>query len=178
MCTDFSPACNFLRYVTLFSCDTFGFYVSWVYLEYGIQVLTRQFSNPETSTAGVLTSIVLALVMLGLGLAFRWVSDSMLFHRHARRFFADYGMPIALVATTGCAYWGLFNRSNPLTLPIGGAFQPANGRNWLVKFWELDSHWVGVAFPFGLVLWILFFFDHNVSVCALRNVSLAYQTNA
>lgn len=23
-------ACNFLRYVTLFSCDTFGFYVSWV----------------------------------------------------------------------------------------------------------------------------------------------------
>ncbi len=24
------PACNFLKYVTLFSCDTFGFYVSWV----------------------------------------------------------------------------------------------------------------------------------------------------
>lgn len=23
-------ACNFLKYVTLFSCDTFGFYVSWV----------------------------------------------------------------------------------------------------------------------------------------------------
>ncbi|VDC04592.1 unnamed protein product [Peniophora sp. CBMAI 1063] len=156
-------ACNYLRYVTLFSCDTFGFYVSWVYLEYGIQVLTRQFSNPETSTAGVLTSIVLALIMLGLGLAFRWVSDSTLFHRHARRFFADYGMPIALVATTGCAYWGLFNRSDPLTLPVGGAFKPANGRSWLVKFWQLDSHWVGVAFPFGLVLWILFFFDHNVS---------------
>lgn len=150
--------------MTLFSCDTFGFYVSWVYLEYGVQVLTRQFSNPETTTAGVLTSIVLALIMLGLGLAFRWVSESTLFHRHARRFFADYGMPIALIATTGCAYWGLFNRSDPLTLPVGGAFQPANGRSWLVKFWELDSHWVGIAFPFGLVLWILFFFDHNVSV--------------
>ena len=74
--------------------------------------------------------------------------------------------PILYRASTGLAYWGRFNASNPETLPIPllGAFQPAGGRAWLVKFWELPSKWVGIAFPFGFVLWVLFFFDHNVSV--------------
>ena len=73
-------------------------------------------------------------------------------------------MPIALVASSGVAYWGRFNAANPTTLPIGGAFDAAGGRSWLVKFWLLDWKWIGIAVPFGIALWILFFFDHNVSV--------------
>ncbi|KAH9950623.1 anion exchanging protein [Amylocystis lapponica] len=160
--------CNFLKYVTLFSCDTFGFYVSWVYLQYGVQVITRQFPstslNDSASTLdGAFVGIILALLMLVTSFVFRTLSQSAYFHRHVRRFFADYGMPIALVATSGMAYWGRFNTANPTTLPIGKAFEPANGRDWLVRFWQLDGKWVGIAFPFGFVLWVLFFFDHNVS---------------
>ncbi|KAJ7645644.1 HCO3 transporter family-domain-containing protein [Mycena polygramma] len=155
--------CNFLKYVTLFSCDTFGFYVAWVYLQYGVQVLTRQLdANPQNSP-GPLVSIILALLMLVTSFLFQYLSAQDFFHRHARRFLADYGMPIALIASSGMAYWGRFNATNPSTLPVGGAFQAAGGRDWLVKFWELDGKWVGVAFPFGFVLWVLFFFDHNVS---------------
>lgn len=62
------------------------------------------------------------------------------------------------------AYWGRFNAANPTTLPIGGAFQAAGGREWLVRFWQLEGKWVGIALPFGIILWVLFFFDHNVSV--------------
>lgn len=157
--------CNFLKYVTLFSCDTFGFYVSWVYLQYGIQVLTRQFGPTNGMEAqGVLVSIILAILMLVTAFLFRFLSQTPYFHRHVRRFLADYGMPISLVASSAMAYWGRFNFANPLTLPVGGAFQAAGGRNWVVKFWELEGKWVGIAFPFGIVLWILFFFDHNVSV--------------
>ncbi|KAF9013359.1 HCO3 transporter family-domain-containing protein [Cyathus striatus] len=147
--------CNFLKYVTLFSCDTFGFYVSWVYLQYGIQVLTRQFvpaGSPEAQ--GTLVSIILALLMLVTSFLLQSLSQTTYFHRHVRRFFADYGMPISLVAVSAMAYWGRFNVTDPITLPVGGAFQPANGRDWL---------WVGIALPFGFILWILFFFDHNVS---------------
>ncbi|KZT28841.1 hypothetical protein NEOLEDRAFT_1057566 [Neolentinus lepideus HHB14362 ss-1] len=153
--------CNFLKYVTLFSCDTFGFYVAWVYLQYGVQVVTRQFHS--SSPAAYLTSIILALLMLATSFLFQGLSRTTLFHRHVRRFFADYGMPISLVATSGMAYWGRFNSANPATLPTGGAFTPAGGREWLVRFWDLDGKWVGIAFPFGVVLWVLFFFDHNVS---------------
>ncbi|KII86632.1 hypothetical protein PLICRDRAFT_43269 [Plicaturopsis crispa FD-325 SS-3] len=153
--------CNFLKYVTLFSCDTFGFYVSWVYLQYGVQVITRQLQ--DSNTDGALVSIILAILMLVTSFVFQSLSHQTYFHRHVRRFFADYGMPISLIACSGMAYWGRFNQANPTTLPVGGAFQAAGGREWLVRFWQLDGKWVGVAFPFGIVLWILFFFDHNVS---------------
>ncbi|KAI0056306.1 hypothetical protein BV25DRAFT_1814306 [Artomyces pyxidatus] len=155
--------CNFLRYVTLFSCDTFGFYVAWVYLQYGIQVLTREFNDPSSTLPGALVSIILALLMLVTSFLFQFLSRSGLFHRHVRRFLADYGMPISLIASSAMAYWGRFNTANPLTLPVNGAFKAANGREWLVRFWELDGKWVGIAFPFGFALWVLFFFDHNVS---------------
>ena len=163
--------CNFLQYVTLFSCDTFGFYVSWVYLQYGVQVITRQFPTTGSSTDpasatldGAFVGTILALLMTVTAFLFRTLSQSAYFHRHVRRFFADYGMPIALVASSGMAYWGRFNSANPTILPTGHAFMPAGDRPWLVKFWELDGKWVGIAFPFGFALWVLFFFDHNVSV--------------
>ncbi|KZT19597.1 hypothetical protein NEOLEDRAFT_1077513 [Neolentinus lepideus HHB14362 ss-1] len=153
--------CNFLKYVTLFSCDAFGFYAGWVYLQYGVQVITRKFHS--SSPAAYLTSIILALLMVATSFLFQGLSKTTLFHRHVRRFFADYGMPISLVATSGMAYWGRFNSANPATLPTGRAFTPAGGREWLVRFWDLEGKWVGIAFPFGVMLWVLFFFDHNVS---------------
>jgi hypothetical protein len=52
-----------------------------------------------------------------------------------------------------------------MTLPTTtGSFMAINDRPWLVRFWELDAYWIGIAFPFGLILFILFYFDHNVSV--------------
>ena len=158
--------CNFLKYVTLFSCDTFGFYVSWVYLQYGVQVITRQFpaSYSGPGEEGALVGIICALLTVIIGFSLQAISQSFFFHRQVRRFFADYGMPIALVASSGVAYWGRFNTANPNALPVGGAFGAAGGRPWLVEFWLLDGKWVGIALPFGLALWVLFFFDHNVSV--------------
>lgn len=47
------------------------------------------------------------------------------------------------------------------------SFQAENARDWVVRFWQIPGKWVGIAFPFGFVLWVLFYFDHNVSVCRL-----------
>jgi hypothetical protein len=52
-----------------------------------------------------------------------------------------------------------------MTLPTTKhSFQPAGDREWLVRFWQLDGKYVGIALPFGIVLFILFYFDANVSV--------------
>ena len=160
-----APGCNFLKYVTVFSCDTFGFYVSWVYLQYGVQVITRQID--QTNQLGLLDSTILALLMLVTCFLFQALAKSTYFHRHVRQFFADYGMPVSLIAASGMAYWGYFQTAYLATLPVGSSFQAANGREWLVRFWQLDGKWVGIALPLGFVLWVLFFFDHNVSVCLL-----------
>lgn len=51
-----------------------------------------------------------------------------------------------------------------MTLPTTNhSFQPAGNREWLVRFWQLEGKYVGIAFPFGIVLFILFYFDANVS---------------
>lgn len=155
--------CNFLQYVTLFSCDTFGFYVAWTYIQYGIQVTTRQFDKSTSTPPGAYVSIILSLLMLVTAFLFKNISRSALFHRHVRRFCADYGMPLALIASSAIAYWGRFHTARPQTLPVGAAFKPANGRSWLVHFWQLEGKWVALALPFGFILWVLFFFDHNVS---------------
>ncbi|KAJ9100093.1 hypothetical protein QFC19_005773 [Naganishia cerealis] len=87
-------------------------------------------------------------------------------HRHIRRFCADYGMPITIVAASGLAYWGRFDPYvvvENMRLPTNAAFQPAGNREWLVRFWNLPGKYVGIAFPFGFVLFILFYFDANVS---------------
>ncbi|KAL7420587.1 hypothetical protein Q5752_004538 [Cryptotrichosporon argae] len=154
-----------LRYVTRFACDTFGFYVSAVYVQYGIQTVTRQFAR--SSTPAAFLGIILALVTLVLPHYFTALARSGYGNKHFRRFCADYGMPITVVAATGLAYWGRFDayvREPNMTLPTTDAsFEPANGRAWLIRFWQLDAQYVGIALPFGIVLFILFYFDANVS---------------
>ncbi|TYJ55250.1 hypothetical protein B9479_004080 [Cryptococcus floricola] len=145
-----------LKYVTQFSCDTFGFYVSAVYVQYGIQVVTRQFGQTSTPSAFLVTPHY-----------FNAVARSGYVNKHFRRFCSDYGMPITIIAMTGLAYWGRFDQyvlESDMTLPTtASSFQPAGDRPWLVRFWQLEGKWVGIAFPFGLVLFILFYFDANVS---------------
>jgi len=52
-----------------------------------------------------------------------------------------------------------------MTLPTTSrSLQPANGRAWLVRFWQLEGKYVGIALPFGFILFVLFYFDANVSV--------------
>ncbi|WVR08491.1 hypothetical protein IAU60_005546 [Kwoniella sp. DSM 27419] len=163
-----AAACNAvkgLKYVTRFSCDTFGFYVAAVYVQYGIQVVTRQFG--QTSVASAFLGIVLAILTLVLPHYFNALAGSGYVNKPFRRFCADYGMPITIIAMTGLAYWGRFDTfvlEDQMRLPTQPtSFQAANNRPWLVRFWQLEGKWVGIAFPFGIVLFILFYFDSNVS---------------
>lgn len=62
-----------------------------------------------------------------------------------------------------------------VTLPTNAvSFQAENARDWVIRFWEIPGKWVGIAFPFGFVLWVLFYFDHNVSVCPRSQVHVTY----
>ncbi|KAG8818026.1 hypothetical protein FRC17_010989 [Serendipita sp. 399] len=154
---------NFLRYLTRFACDTFGFFVAWVYLQYGVQMITRQLQHSPIDSAYV--SIILSLMVVVVAQLFNVAANSRLFHRHARRFMSDYGLPISVLAVSGCAYWGRLKGSHPATLPIGHSFEPVGGRPWLVPFWEMQGgvKWIFVALPFGFALFVLFAFDHQVS---------------
>ena len=152
-------ACNGLTYVTRFSCDTFGFYVALIYLQKGIQVLTRQWAQAGDTSAYL--SIVVALLVLISAYLCGVVGNSNLFQRYIRKFIQDYGTPLSIVFFTGFVHIGRMNSVELQTLPTGKAFFPTQDRSWFVHFWELDVADVFIAIPFAILLTILFYFDHN-----------------
>ncbi|KAI9727642.1 MAG: hypothetical protein M1828_005870 [Chrysothrix sp. TS-e1954] len=155
-----SNSCNGLKYVTRFSCDTFGFYVACVYLQKGIQVLTRQFRVGYTSAyLSIMVALLVLMVAYGCGI----IGGSKLFQRYVRKFIEDYGTPLTIIFFTGFVHIGHMRSVDLQTLPTSRAFHPTKDRGWFIHFWDIDAKNVGIAFPFAIVLTILFWFDHNVS---------------
>lgn len=151
-------SCNGLRYVTRFSCDTFGFYVAFIYLQKGVQVLTRQFAS---GAASAYLSIMVALLVLATAFACGVLGNSSLFQHYVRKFVDDYGTPLTIVFFTGFVHIGHMRGVELERLPTSKSFYPTAQRGWFVEFWDVEVKDVGLAFPFAVILTILFWFDHN-----------------
>ncbi|RFU33891.1 hypothetical protein B7463_g2421, partial [Scytalidium lignicola] len=149
-------ACNALRYVTRFPCDIFGFYVAFIYLQKGIQVLTRQGSGEE-----FYLSIVIALLVLVVGYICGIIGHSALFTHPIRVFIKDYGTPLTVVFFTGFVHIGKMRELSLSVLPTSKAFFPTSDRGWFIHFWEIRVGDVFLAIPFAILLTVLFYFDHN-----------------
>ncbi|KAJ5684111.1 uncharacterized protein N7477_000456 [Penicillium maclennaniae] len=154
-------ACNGLKYVTRFSCDIFGFYVACIYIQKGIQVLTRQWGSVGETSAYL--AIMVALLVLMAAWICGELGNSNLFSRYVRKFLEDYGTPLVIIFFTGFVHIGHMKDVNVAVLPTSKAFFPTLDRSWLVRFWDLDVGDIFLAIPFALLLTILFYFDHNVS---------------
>lgn len=159
-------ACNWLRYVTRFPCDIFGFYVAFIYLQKGIQVLTR-LGSEEPFYLSILVAIMVFMVAHICG----DVGQSSLFRHHIRIFLKDYGTPLTVVFFTGFVHIGRMKNITLENLPTGIAFEPTFDRRWLVDFWNIRVADVFLAMPFAVLLTVLFYFDHNGKVAATRRSS-------
>lgn len=157
-------SCNALTYVTRFSCDTFGFYVAFIYLQKGIQVLTRQWGLAGSESAYV--SIMVSLLVLGVAYMCGVIGNSKLFQRHVRKFVEDYGTPLTIIFFTGFVHIGHMRNVHLETLPTSKAFFPTADRGWFVDFWKVGVGEVFLAIPFAILLTILFWFDHNGESCS------------
>lgn len=153
-------SCNALRYVTRFPCDIFGFYVAFIYLQKGIQVLTRQW---EVSDASAYLSIMIALLVTAVAYICGIIGQSSLLQRQVRKFVEDYGTPLTVVFFTGFVHIGKMSGIELLKLPTSRAFYPTTERGWFIHFWDISVGDVFLAIPFAILLTILFWFDHNVS---------------
>jgi boron transporter len=152
-------ACNGLTYVTRFSCDIFGFYVAFIYLQKGIQVLTRQWGLAGETSAFV--AVMVSLLVLGFGYGCGIVGESKLFQRYVRKFIEDYGTPLTIIFFTGFVHFGHMKTVRVETLPTSKAFFPTTDRGWFIHFWNISAGDVFLAIPFAILLTILFYFDHN-----------------
>ncbi|XXH00169.1 AAA ATPase afg3 [Hypoxylon texense] len=152
-------SCDWLRYVTRFPCDIFGFYVAFIYLQKGIQVLER-FGDG----APFYLSVAVALLVFMVAYACGELGGSPLFRHPVRVFLKDYGTPLTVVFFTGFVHFGRMQSVDLERLPTSAAFFPTADRGWFVHFWEdISVGDIFIAIPFAVLLTILFYFDHNVS---------------
>jgi len=170
-------SCVALRYVTKLPCDTFGFFVAIVYLEKGVDVLIRLFpssgsSAPNATSEAAYLSIVVSLLTLLIAYTFLpSVSQSTLFRAPIRKFIEDYGLPLTVVFLSGMVHVGKMRSVQLEYLPTNGrSFQPTavnedigNRQGWIIHFWKMSVGDIFLALPFGFLLTVLFWFDHNVS---------------
>ncbi|KAI0434561.1 HCO3 transporter family-domain-containing protein [Xylaria sp. FL1042] len=151
-------SCNWLKYVTRFPCDIFGFYVAFIYLQKGIQVLER-FGDG----APFYLSLSVALLVFAIAYICGELGGTALFRHPVRIFLKDYGTPLTIIFFTGFVHFGRMKSVELERLPTTRPFFPTADRPWLVELWDIEVREVFLALPFAVLLTILFWFDHNVS---------------
>lgn len=157
--------CDFTRFITDMTSETFGLYVGVVYVQKGIELLTREFAplplNNATGWFAVSIAVLFCVTVYFLTL----VGSSTYLPFQLRRLVG------ALAFVAGCIFWTGFSNIPGHTmnevpiarLPITKSFFPTLDRGWAVDFWHIEVRWVFVAAPLGLLVTLLFYFDHNVS---------------
>jgi boron transporter len=156
--------CDYMRYITDFSSNAFGMYVGIIYMIKGVEELVAQFYQEGSSwTAGYL-SIVIALCYWFSVTVLEMMGGTIFFKPWIRKMLSDYAYPIATIWWTGFSHIpGRIKSAGLLRIPHTRAFYPTVDRGWLVDFWNLPVKWVFVALPIGILLTLLFYYDHNVS---------------
>lgn len=179
--------CNwvrFLRIISNFSCEVFGFFICIVYCQKAIQILDRQFKEHGEASGFCSVMISLLMVIFGIGSSV-FGSELHYFRPWTRKFFVDYGVPLAVIFFTGFIHFGGYlDNAHLARLPTTKSFEPttssaAVGRahGWFIHFWPPNNISTGdvfLAIPYAILLTFLFYFDHNVSslMCQLKQFPL------
>ena len=160
-----------MRYVTTFSTEIFSLLNSIIYFHKAIQELQR--AHSALSFAAFLYAIIGAigtmLVAIFLSTAESWKP---LFHRYIRMGLVEYAAAISIVVFIGMPHVGELASLDKQTLQVSShAFRPSSPERsvFFVQFWHLPIAWVFAAIIPGLIITILFFFDHEVSsiICTI-----------
>ncbi|KAF2862728.1 hypothetical protein K470DRAFT_280677 [Piedraia hortae CBS 480.64] len=153
--------CDYMRYVTDFSTHTFGMYVGVIYVIKGFGELVALFREGDATASWC--GVFVAGGFWGLVAFLEGVRGTCLGTEGVRKAIADFAYPIATIWWTGFSYIPGVRGVGVERLPLARAFKPTVERNWVVEFWELPVKWVFVAMPMGVLLTLLFYYDHNVS---------------
>ncbi len=153
---------TYVRYMTNFTAEIFGFYVGIVYIQKGIEFIIDDFR--ESSTKGFMS------ILVAFGFFFSYwvlthIGQSGYFTRTIRDFLVDYAMILCVIFWSGFAFIpGHLRSTNIERLPVTSAYQPTHSnRSWFINPSDLNVQYVFIALPFAILVTALFYFDHNVS---------------
>ncbi|TKX22770.1 putative HCO3 transporter family protein [Elsinoe australis] len=157
-------------YVTTFSTEIFSLLNSIIYFHKAVQELERAHANLDQAAFlyAIIGAVGTFLLALFLSTAESWRP---LFHRYIRLGLTEYAAAISIIFFIGIPYVGELATLDKGTLPVSTSFRPTlpTRTQFLVPFWTLPVPWVFAAIIPGLIITMLFFFDHEVSsiICTI-----------
>lgn len=157
--------CDFTRFITDMTSETFGFYVGVIYIQKGIELLIEEFEPLPLDNATGWLSVTIAILFTISVYFVAKVGNTTYLPFKVRNLVAGYAF------AAGCIFWTGFSHfpKNSLErvpierLPITKAFFPTLDRGWFIDFWNIELKYVFVGAPLGFLIMLLFYFDHNVS---------------
>ncbi|CCC66615.1 hypothetical protein NCAS_0A00550 [Naumovozyma castellii] len=165
----FGNAVCLLQYVTTFPCDIFGLFINIVYLEKGVQILVKQFNyHGHQDVAAGFADVVVAVLMTVFGTTFKQFNKTPFFNHTIRTFISDYATALSVLFWSGFTHFGGYlNNIHFEKLPITKSYFPTSDtfrdRSTWLAYAKIPTKHIFIALPFGIIMTILFYFDHNVS---------------
>jgi len=160
-----------MQYVTNFSADIFSLLNSVIYFNKAIQELQR--NHATVSFAAFLYSVIGAigtfLLAVALSTAQSWKP---LFHRYIRLGLSEYAAAISIILFIGMPHIGELADLDKQTLAVSTSFRPSSPDRsvFWVPFWRLPVQWIFAAMIPGVIITVLFYFDHEISsiICTIE----------
>ena len=164
--------CNIVKYITKFTCELFETLIGVIYTIKGIEILFIIYLNESNNI--FLLSFILSMFIYHFNRTLKSLAKSRFFNETFRRFCSDYSVFLSLFISVGLQF--IFPNINLDRINVGnGTFVPSycnnnNCRNWIVNIFDLPYWGFLLGIVSGLILTILFFFDHNIaSLLAQQN---------
>jgi hypothetical protein len=164
--------CDYIVLVTNFSCETFGVLIAIIYLYTGITGMVDYFDG---IFADALLQMLLALGTAWLGFRLSEAERWPILNRYWRSLIADYGPTLSLILWCGISYAGKAGDSSIPRLQVPKEFETTSGRSWLIDLADIPAWGVFAALIPGLIITVLFVFDHNVSSLMAQGEALNLQ---
>lgn len=157
-------ACDTLKFITNFSCETFGVLIALIYVYTGIDGIVLIFSD-DVSYAAKLLQLIIVLGVAYMSFLFHNAKHWIIFTTKFRGFLADYGPSLCVVLWSIVPFLAAsdLNHEHIPTLDVPAKFSTTTGRDWLVPLTRLPVWAVFAAIFPGIIITVLFYFDHNVS---------------
>ena len=164
-----SNACVYIAKFTRFAGESFGALIALLFMQQAVKGVVNEFRHPEDiepsiwRTINGLWALFLAFGMVLSGLAIRQGRRWRFLNSPLRAIAADYGVPILVIAWSGLSY--------ALSGPSGVPSRVSAPNTWSVtSTWsvagemsKLPGKYIAAALIPGLIIAVLFYFDHNVS---------------
>jgi boron transporter len=161
-----SNSCSLLKFVTQFSCEIFGILIALIYLYTGLEGMAKMLSANEFS---FLSGLLQFIIAIGTALTSYWLSNArhwIIFTEDIRNLISDYGATVSIVLWSAVPYLAANRLDSTDHIPklfVPLQFGTTSGRPWFVDLGDIPPWGIfAAAFP-GLIVAVLFFFDHNVS---------------